>query len=372
MKKSIIAGIIIGFIFCSVGPAAFAESDGVKTWAERKWARSALFNSEAVMLVDTSKFKKEPPYKIGFSNVSVSNSYGVFSELQYKARAEYWKEKGMISEFFYTDAQDRPDKQISDIEDLLVKGVDCLIIRAATEAALDPIVTRNHKRGIPQVCFARRVKSDNFVSFVTSSLRAQGRIQTVWLAQMLGEKGNIVILMGKAGSGSTEERRRAFEEALKYYPNINVLDLQYTKYSPAVGKKVMAAMIQKFGDKIDGVLTDNGLQARGAVEAMHEAGIKLPITGCMVNGYMKRVHQWGFEACAVSYPPSLASDSVDVALLVLQGIPVPFNYEMKRRIVCTTDTADVKTDMPWEAVTYMDQGDDFWADNTLPSEWIPK
>jgi ribose transport system substrate-binding protein len=362
MKKFILLLSAIVFFECIVAEIAIA--------VEKEWSRSFLWNPNPMKIVDTSKYKKNPPYTIAYANVAVSNSYGVFTVLEFKARAEKYKD--MIKNIFVTDAQDRPDKQISDIEDLVSKGVDALVIRAATEAALDPIVTRLHPQGIPVICFARRVKSDNFVSFVTTSLRAQGRMQAVWLAQMLKGKGNIVILMGMAGSGSTEERKRAFYETLQFYPGIKVLDDQYTKYSAAEGKKIMAAMIQSYGKQINGVLTDCGLQGRGVIEAMQEAGLKVPITGDLLNGFMTRVQKWGYPACAVSYPPSLAGDSVDVAVKVLQGIPVAFEYEMPRIITTTVDTPDVKADIPWKKLTYLDKSDDYWCDHTLPAKWLPK
>jgi len=353
MKKIISLLIAAAFIGTSIGAIAVAQDLPV-------WSRSAMYNPAPFRMVDTSKFKKDPPYQLAYSNVSVSNSYGVVTQLEFKARCETYGD--LVKGYFITDAQDRPDKQISDIEDLVTKGIDLIIVRAATEAALDPVITRLHKSGYPIICFARRVKSDNFASFVTQSLRAEGRIQAIWLCEMLKGKGNIVILPGKAGSGSTEERRRAYYETLQYYPGIKVLDDQYTKYSPAVAKKIMATMIQKFGDKIDGVLTDTGLQGRGAIEALHEAKMKIPITGDFVNGFMKRVQMWGYESIAVSYSPALCGDSVDVAINILKGIPVPFEYETPRLIATTTDTMTIKKDIPWNVRSFMDKGDDYWSD----------
>jgi len=353
MKKAISLIVTVMFVTTCLGAIALAAD--LPTWS-----RSALWNPDYAKLIDTSKYKKDPPYRLAYANVSVSNSYGVLTQLEFKARCDTYGD--MIKEYFVTDAQDRPEKQISDIEDLVTKGIDLIIVRAATEAALDPVITRLHKQGYPIICFARRVKSDNFVSFVTQSLKAEGRMQAIWLCEMLKGKGNIVILPGKVGSGSTEERKRAYYDTLQYYPGIKVLDEQYTQYSSAVAKKVMATMIQKFGDKIDGVLTDTGLQGRGAIEALHEAGLKIPITADMVNGYMKRVKNWGYPALATSYSPALGGDSVDAAMKILQGIPVPFEYEMPRVVATTVDTMTVKGEVPWDAHTFMDKGDDLYTD----------
>jgi ribose transport system substrate-binding protein len=144
---------------------------------------------------------------------------------------------------------DKPDKQIADMEDLMAKGVDLIVIRAITEAALDPIVTRAHTQGIPVICFSRKVKSDNFVSFVAASNYTMGRAMAIWLAQYLKGKGNIVLLAGVAGAGSAEERLIGIQEVLPAYPGIHVLEKQYTQYSTSKGKQVMQAIINPTGKR---------------------------------------------------------------------------------------------------------------------------
>lgn len=338
--------------------------------AEREWARSLLWDPNPVKMVDTSKYKKSPPWTIAYCNCAVSNSFGVFTARQIQAEAE--KNPDLIKKVLITDAQDKPDKQIADMEDLVTKGANLIIIRAATEAALDPIVTRLHKEGFPVICMARRVKSDNFVSFVTSSNYVEGRMQAVWLAQMLKGKGNVVMLSGMAGAGSSEERKIGAYQAFSHYPGIKVLDQQYTKYSASEGKRIMQAMIQSYGKQIDGVWCDCGLQAQGAIEALHEAGMKVPITGDHVNGFMTRVLKYKYQAMAISFPASMAASAVKVGIKVLKGEPVPFIFEEPRALNTTVDTQDVKSDSPWSKYALFDKPDDWWVANTLPEKWWPK
>ena len=194
MKKLITIILVCAFVFSVLGSIAAAES----------FPRSWLWDTSALKMVDTSKFKKKPPYVIGFSNASVSNSWRVYFDLQVRAEAE--AQKDLIKKFYVTDANDKPDKQIADVEDLVAKGIDLLIISAATSAALDPIVTRVSKMGIPVICVDRRVKSDNFVSFVNSSNYTQGRFQMLWLCEMLKGKGNIVMLGRHRGKNRRGQR----------------------------------------------------------------------------------------------------------------------------------------------------------------------
>jgi len=362
MKKLVSVLIAIACIVVVLGPVAQA--------AERQFSRSWLWDPNAVKMMDTSKYKKEPPYVIGFSNASISNSWRVFFAREVQAEVE--KQKDLIKKFYITDAQDKPDKQIADTEDLVAKGIDLLIISAATSAALDPIVTRVYKQGIPVVCADRRVTSENFDSFVTSSSYAMGRMQMLWLCQMLKGKGNIVMLPGLAGAGPAEERITGGKEVLSQFPGVKLLDLQYTSWSPSEGKRIMAALIQSYGKKIDGVWADSGLQGSGAIEALVEAGMKVPITGDHLNAYLTRVQKYEFPAMSIGFPVKMGAESVTTALKILQGIPVPFIVNVTREVVTTVDTVDVKSDLPWDEWARPDWPADWWIDNTLPEHWLPK
>ena len=347
MKKLIVmlmAVVLMGSISLTMDPA-----EG------RDWARSTLWNPYPQEMVDCSKYKKDAPYTMAYCNASLSNAWAVVGVEVIKHVVE--QNKGEIKEFVFTDATDKADKQIADMEDLVAKGVDLIIIRAVTGAALDPIVTSTHKRGIPVICFSRKVKSDNFVSYVSASNYTMGRAMAIWLAQYLKGKGNIVILAGAAGAGSAEERWIGIQEALAAHPGITILDKQYSQYSISKGKTVMQAMIQSFGKKIDGVLCVGGSEAIGAIEALQEAGLKVPITGEPFNGFMKRVQSYGFPGMVVDYSPAMAGECVNLGLQILRGGSVAHYYQGKRYFVTTHDTDDIKSDIPWSQATFPDQPD---------------
>jgi ribose transport system substrate-binding protein len=363
MKKLIVTLIIVGVCAGLTGILTGAKA------SEVDWARSTLWNPYPQQMVDTSKYKKTSPYTMAYCNASLSNAWAVVGVQTIKYVVQQNKDK--VKDFLFTDAMDKPDKQIADMEDLMTKKVDLIIIRAATEAALDPIVTRAHNQGIPVICFSRKVKSDNFVSFVAASNYTMGRAMAIWLAQYLKGKGNIVVLAGFAGAGSAEERLIGIQEALSVYPGIKVLQKEYTQYSISKGKTVMQAMIQSFGKKIDGVLSVGGSEALGAIEALQEAGMKVPITGEPFNGFMKRVQQHGFPALAVDFSPAMAGECVTLGLQVLQGISVPHYYQGKRFLITTHDTPDIKSDVAWKDATFPDRPDTFVFGYGLPPvEWL--
>ncbi len=338
--------------------------------------RTWLWNPGVNSMVDTSKYKKDGPYVIGFSNASISNAWRV--AFQHGVLWAAGEHKDEIAHFLVTDANDDPAKQINDIQDLISQGVDLLLIAPATEEALDSVVGRATRQGIPVVLVDRKVTTpENYITFITASDAAVGRIEATWLAEYLKGKGNIVMLPGVAGASPAEIRIRANKEVFAKYPDIKVLDMQYTNWNPATGKQVMAALLQKYGDQIDGVLADSALQGSGAIEAYIDAGYKKgeipPVTG----GDIARMYQLSVEydvpMVGIDYPTSMGITGVETALDVLHGIAVPAVKEVNMQVVVSegADTPSVKADRrPLDHVSMDDPGD-LSPSNGLPAGYNP-
>jgi ribose transport system substrate-binding protein len=366
---------------CALGSASLlaaltAASAGGGTYVYDGLARTFLWNATPNAVVDTTKYKKAGPYVIGFSNASVSNVWRVdFANALY---SEVSRNRNIIKKLIVTDANDSPAKQVADIQDLIQQGVDLLIVSAATSEALDPIVTRATKQGIPVVMVDRRVTSDNFVSFVTANNPATGRLYAQWLVEMLHGKGNIIMLPGIPGAGSANERMVGAMEIFNQHPDIKILDTQYTDYSPAKGKTVAAGLIQKYGKSIDGIWADGGAQVSGAFEAFVDAGYKegeIPIgicgdyNGCLLNAVKHKV-----PVIDIDYPAAMGGVAVDVALEVLAGKPVPHIVQINADIVVSkgAETKSVKADQWVEDYALMDKSPDYNLGNGLGPDYDPK
>jgi len=337
--------------------------------------RTLLWASRDLEYVDTSKYKKDGPFVIGFSNASISNIWrvGLLHSIE-KAAAD---NKDKIKQLIITDANDDPAKQVSDVQDLLQRQVDLLIVSPATAQALDPIVSQAMDQGVPVVLVDRRVSGDNYVSFVTASDQALGRTMAQWMAERMGGKGNIIMIGGIAGASPAELRIAAAKQVFAEFPDINILDVQYSDWSPAKGKQVMAAMIQKYGDQINGVWNDSGLQGSGALEAFVEAGWadgKIPpITCADLNGCVKLAVEHKVPVMSFDYPPAMGGVSVAVALKVLAGTPVPKQYEVNADIAISKgdETASVKADRWVEDYARLDRPNDLILSTGLGPDYDP-
>ena len=339
--------------------------------------RTFLWNPGFNELVETSEFKKEPPYTIGFSNASQADLWLVtfFHGVQHAAE----RNSDLLKRFIVTDANSDATKQISDIQDLLNQDIDLLLVNPATADALDPILGRATRSGVPVVTAARRVNSDeNFVSFVTASDTALARMSATWMAEKLEGKGKIVLLPGLAGASPAEFRLTAAKEVFAQFPGIEVLDTQYTSWSPANGKKIMSAIIQRHGTDLSGVWADSGLQGSGSVEAFVNAGVSgadiPPHTGGDLNGMYKLAVQHGFPFCGIDYTPSIGIAAVDLAIKVLQGAAVPKRLDVNFQVVVSEgdETKSIKADVALGDYVALDKPDDFIMGHGMGPDYNPK
>ncbi len=322
--------------------AALAEYEGVP--------RTFLWNPGSVEIYDASEFRKDGPYVIGFSNASISNPWRVAMLHGIEAAAERHKDK--LSRFIITDANDDPSKQAADVQDLIAQGVDILLISPATAEALDPVVRRARRQGVPVVLVDREVTSkDNHITFVTASDQALGRISAQWLAERLDGKGAVVMLGGLAGASPAENRIAAALEVFNQFPEIEVLETQYTSWSPANGKTIMSALIQKYGDRIGGVWADSGLQGSGSIEAFLAAGYAdgaiPPHTGGDFNAMYQLSVKHDVPMVGIDYPPAMGARAFEVLFDVLRGAGIPRRIEVNQQVVVSEghETPSVKADV---------------------------
>lgn len=335
--------------------------------------RTFLWNPNFNEVVDTSEYAGEGPFTIGFSNASQGDGWlgTFFHSVQYGVSQNLDK----IERFIVTDANGDPTKQISDIQDLLEQDIDLLLVNPATADALDPILGRTMRQGVPVVTVARRVESDSsFVSFVTASDTALARMSATWMAEILGGEGRVVLLPGLAGASPAEMRLQAAKEVFAQFPKIEIVDTQYTGWSPANGRQIMAAIIQREGaTNIDGVWADSGLQGSGSVEAFIGAGVTgadiPPHTGGDLNGMYQLAQENAFPFTGIDYTPSIGAAAVHLAIDVLEGTPVPQRLDVNFQVVTSPgdETRSISADVLLPDYVAMDQPGELIMGSGIPN-----
>lgn len=340
----------------SAGDNAEASSNALSTAWEQDWATLGLTNpgltptDAGIVEVDTAQYAKDGPYTIGFASQGPTNSWATIYDETMKAHAD---EIGVTLE--YAGADGKEDKQVNDINDLLAKNIDALIVTPMGPAIKAPI-ERAAAEGIPVILCTGIVDTDTNVSRVDRDNRLNGALAAEWIAQKVGGAGKIVMLAGIPGVPTAESRLEGANEVFAQYPDIEILDSQYTNWSPTEGKTVMEQMISKFGDSIDAIWSDSGLQDIGVIQAYNEAGLAIPpMTAEPLNGFLKLAKENNVEFAAIGYPPTHSADCLDTAVAALQGQPVSSFVNVE---------VPIFTNVENDEYVRMDCSDDLW----IPAE----
>jgi len=119
--------------------------------------------------------------------------------------------------------EDDRESQITVTENLIMRKVSGIVLAPLDDAALRGPVTAAMRQNIPVVIIDSALKGDEYVSFVATDNYVGGKKGGEYLAKILGGKGKVVMLRYQEGSASTMNREQGFLDAMKEYPDIEVV-----------------------------------------------------------------------------------------------------------------------------------------------------
>jgi inositol transport system substrate-binding protein len=175
----------------------------------------------------------------------------------------------------FEDAQADIGRQINQVQNFIAEGVDAIIVNPADTAATVSITKMVSQAGIPLVYVNRgpeQKKLPDNVVVVESDHIVAGRMQMEALAECMGGKGNVAIMLGELASNATQQRTAGNKEVIKKFPDIKVVEEQTANYQRSQAINLMTNWIAS-GTKIDAVAANNDEMAIGALIAMKQAGI---------------------------------------------------------------------------------------------------
>ncbi len=298
---------------------------------------------------------------VGFSCAGMGNSWRMFMKANFDAEVAKHPE---ISKVYFTNADEKPEKQAADISDLLAKGVDLLIIQPSIGAAIVPAVEEAYNTGIPVIVFDGTVPTDNITAYVGQDMKKLGAHYAEALIDMMGEEGKIVLMSGIAGQMSVELRLEGAKEVFARYPGIEILGTQYTGWSIPKAKEIMQGFLQAYPE-IDGIWADSGLMSFPALETMKEAGRPLvPTTGDHLNGYAKFLVANDVPGYIEPYSTRQGAWALVEGLKAVKGETIP------SRILKDPDTYDFEK---IKQFVDMEKSDWWWlGDDQIPAEFLPE
>lgn len=216
--------------------------------------------------------------------------------------------------------KDDTHQQIKDIENLIEKGVDLLIISPNESFALTPVVTKAYKMGIPVILVDRKIDTEEYTAYIGADNYQIGKEAGLYTAGILNNKGNIVEMRGWDGSTSDKERHAGFVDGIKNYSNIKIITECRGNFLKDDAEKAMAKVLNKYTD-IDLVFAMNDPMALGVYEAVSKYSGRFPfIIGIDAlpgkGGGIENI-QKGLQDASFIYPTG-GDKVIELALKILQ------------------------------------------------------
>jgi len=176
----------------------------------------------------------------------------------------------------FEDARSDVVKQLSQVENFISQKVDAIVVNPVDTAATKKITEAAVKAGIPLVYVNRRPDDLNLpkgvVTVASNDLEA-GKMQMQYLAEKMGGKGDIVILLGDLANNSTANRTKGVKQVLTQYPGIKVDQEQTGVWLRDKGMTLVNDWLTQ-GRKFDAVVSNNDEMAIGAAMALKQAGVE--------------------------------------------------------------------------------------------------
>lgn len=218
-----------------------------------------------------------------------------------------------------------PEKQIADVQDMMVKRIDGLVILCTESKPLTPIARRVKERGIFVVNVDRgfeQAPGEPPIAdiFLEGDNKAFGRKSAEFIAQRMGGRGNLVVLTGIPCTVDTD-RVNAAMEVFGRFPDIKVLARQPAMWNREKGFEVMKNFLTQF-PKIDAVWAQDDDIALGAIQAIRQAGRQNEMwvfPGAGMKEVVKMVMDRDpLVPADITYPPSMIAAGIHVCVSALR------------------------------------------------------
>ena len=225
----------------------------------------------------------------------------------------------------FADARDNPAKQVRDLEDMVTRKCDVILISTYYAEAITPAVRMINEAGIPLVVLSSSIKGNiSWTCHLSTDTLGTARAAGEYFVKTLGGKGRIVQIEGKPGSVVNQMRGSGWREVVEKHPGIEIVKHVVANYERMQALRHMEDILRSTPD-ISAVYCHNDEMALGAIKAVREAGRS---KGIWLTGYdgiqqdaLEAVHNGDLRATWQYLP--FGSEAVDAAVKILQGVKVP-------------------------------------------------
>ena len=224
--------------------------------------------------------------------------------------------------------EDDRDAQVSEVEGFVSRGVSGICLAPLDESALVQPVQEAIRHKIPVVIFDSGLKSEDYVSFVATDNIKGGRLGGERLAEVLHQKGKVILLRYAEGHDSTGKREQGFLDAMKTHPGIEVVSSnQYGGADVEGAYKKAEALLSSYKKPdgslaVDGIFTPNESVSFALLRVLQDNGWagKVKFVGFDASpNLVKGLRDGGLDGIVVQDPVHMGYVAVETMVKHLKG-----------------------------------------------------
>ncbi|RVN78866.1 ABC transporter substrate-binding protein [Sinorhizobium meliloti] len=291
--------------------------------------KTLLAGSVALFCLTSAAMAEE--CKVGLTMPSLNAPYFA---AQVAAVEKAAKDQGC--EITTADSQNDFSKQINDVEDMIAKGIDILILNPRDQEALVPAADAATKAGVKVVVMDSTLNPKaNVVTQVRSSNEENGRLVGDWIAKkMKGTPIKMLLLSGNQGNPGGLDRRMGVIKGIvegqlvnEGAVNLQILGQGWGDWATDGGLKAAEDLFQAHPDA-NLVVGENDSMVLGAVQAAKAAGLDGILFAAAADGQreaLEMVKEGTYGATGLNDPDLVGRTAFDIAYKAFKGeLPADF------------------------------------------------
>ncbi len=269
----------------------------------------------------STSFAAEKEKTIGLAVANLQADF--FNQIKQSVEREA-KAKGI--KVITVDAKGDAATQVSQIQDMITRGVDALIyIPAGATAAGVPVKAAKDAK-IPVVAVDRNPPDAPADTFIATDSVGAARTLGEYVGKITNGKGSVAIIQGQLGTTPEQDRDKGFSEALAKFPDLKVIAKQPSNaWMQDEGFAIGQDMLQRYPD-ITVFFGRADALALGAAQAVKVANVGHKVVVVGFDGDvagLKAVESGVLDATMTQKTQAMGKLALESALDLAAGKPVP-------------------------------------------------
>ena len=216
------------------------------------------------------------------------------------------------------------DKQIDMLSSALAKHPAAIGFAALDSKAAIPLLKKAQAAKIPVIAFDSGVDSDIPMTTATTDNKAAAALAADKMAQLIGDSGEVALVVHDQTSRTGIDRRDGFVERIKSaHPNVKVVSVQYGAGDHLKSTEIAKSMLQAYPN-LKGIFGTNEGSAIGVANGVREMKRKVVIVGFDSGKQQKDAIRDGLIAGSITQNPvGIGYKTVEAAVKALKGEKLP-------------------------------------------------